>query len=99
MKPKHFEKWEKTRAKGKSEFILRNGGVIFGLVGMGLLVPIGLTIIEFISNDFTFSFFNKNFQFGIIGRLMTAFPVGCLWGWIMWEWMEWSYQRAKSKLK
>lgn len=97
MKKDKWEKWEKTRAKGKSEFILKDGGIIFGLIGIGLILPIALAIFDFISSNFTFSFFNKNYQFRIIGGLISAFPAGCLWGWIMWEWMEWSYQRAKRK--
>ncbi len=99
MRQKQLEKWEEIRAKGKGEFILRNGGVIFGLIFMGIIFPTMKFIIGFISSNFTFSFFDKDFQFGVIFGLMVAFPVGCLQGWLMWEWTEWGYQRAKRKAK
>ena len=99
MNQKRKEKWEKIRAKGKSEFILRDGGVIFGLIFIGLILPIIKFIVGYISSDFTFSFFDKNFQFGVIFGLIIAFPVGCFWGWLVWEMTEWSYLRDKRKLK
>ncbi len=98
MNQKKLEKWEKRRAKGKSEFILRDGGV-FGLICFGIIVPIINTFVEFIANDFTFAFFDKSFQFRIIIGLIIAFPLGCLIGWLSWETSEWSYLRAKRKSK
>jgi hypothetical protein len=93
MKEKHREKWRKIRARGKGEFILKYGGVIFGLLGIGLLVPAAKIILGFLSSEFTFSFFDRNFLFRIITGLIIAFPAGCLWGWILWEINEWSYSK------
>ncbi len=99
MNKKRKERWKKKRAKGKSEFILRDGGVIFGLIFMGIIAPIIKFIVSFIENNFTLSFFDKNFQVSIIFGLILAFPLGCLFGWLVWEISEWSYLRDKSVLK
>ncbi len=99
MKPKNLEKWEKIRAAGKRKFILKYGGLILGLIGIGIVGQIFMITINFITNDFNFSFFDKSFQFTLISRLVSAFPIGCLWGWIMWKITEQSYLKAILKSK
>jgi uncharacterized integral membrane protein len=97
MTKKQLERWEKKRAKGKSEFILKDGGVIFGLLGMGLILALVKIVIGFVSSNFTFDFFDKSFQVGLFVGVIIAFPIGCLFGWVNWEVSEWSYSRAKRK--
>ena len=91
-----LEKWEKKLAKGKSEFILHDGGIL-SLVTVGIIVSIIEIIYEFFANSLEFSFFDKSFQVRLFVRFMLAFPLGCLLGWIVWETSEWSYLRAKRK--
>ncbi len=95
MKPKHLEKWEKIRAAGKRKFILINGGLILGLIGYGIVGQIFMITINFITNDYNFSFFDTQFLFDLISRLVSAFPMGCLWGWIMWKITEQNYLKAE----
>lgn len=96
MKAKRKEKWEKTRRRGQSDFILIKGGIIFGLLGMGLFVPAALFIVRFIEAGYTLSFFDRAFQMRIISGLMIGFPLGCLAGWIEWHWNEWRYRRGRG---
>jgi uncharacterized integral membrane protein len=95
MNQKQKEKWKKIRAKGQSEFVLKEGGLIFGLLLFGLIVPILRFIVGFITNDFTFSFFDKGFQMGIFLNLFFAFPLGCLLYLGSWYWNEFKYSRSK----
>ena len=99
MNERHLTKWEKTRAKGKSEFILRDGGVIFGLLVFGFLMPVLTLVVRFVLHGFNFTFLDKEFLVRIIFGLIIAFPFGCLWGWLTWEFNEWSYKRHRQKLK
>lgn len=85
------------RAKGQSEFVLKEGGLKFGLLLFGVITPIIRFIVEFTINDFTFSFFDKGFQLGIFLNLFTAFPLGCLSGWIIWHWTEFRYSQIRHK--
>jgi uncharacterized integral membrane protein len=90
------EKWEKVRTKGQSEFVLKQGGLVFGFLFVGIIIPILRFTVEFVSNDFTFSFFNKGFQLSLFLHLFAAFPIGCLWGWLSWQLNEFTYSRSKS---
>lgn len=97
MNQKRRLKWEKVRAKGQSEFVLKQGGLIFGLLGMGLILPLVLFIFDYIDGGYSFSFFNKAFQAKFLFGLITSFPVGCLWGWLTWHLSEWIYSRNNLK--
>lgn len=98
MNQKQLKNWEKKRARGKSEVILRDGGIL-SLILIGIVASIIEIIIEFFANNFTFSFFNKSFQVQLFIRFMLAFPVGCLIGWLNWEISEWRYLRTNLKSK
>ena len=95
MKEKHKARWEKIRAKGKRKFILIYGGVMFGLIGTGIVGQIFMIAIKFVTNDYNFSFFDKQFQFDLIPKLISSFPVGCLWGWIIWKTTERNYLKTE----
>lgn len=95
MNQKQQEKWEKTRAKGQSEFVLKEGGLIFGLLFFGLILPAMRFIVGFITSNCTFSFFNKGFQAGVLFNLLIAFPLGCFLGWGLWHWNEFKYARKQ----
>jgi hypothetical protein len=97
MNAKRAEKWEKTRRKGQSDFVLIRGGIIFGLLCMGLFAPAALFIFKFIEAGYTLSFFDRSFQMRIIFGLITGFPLGCLAGWIGWHLNEWQYRRRRHK--
>lgn len=85
MNQKRRLKWEKMRAKGQSEFVLKQGGLIFGLLWMGLILRLVLSIFDFIDSGYSFSFFDKAFPLKVIFGLIISFPLGCLWGWITWH--------------
>lgn len=93
MNQKHLKYWEKKKARGKSKFILLDGGVFFGLILFGVIVPIIIFIISFIVNGFTFSYFIERFQFHLIFCFLISFPIGCLLGWLNWELSEWKYNQ------
>lgn len=95
MNRKRKEKWEKIRSKGQSEFVLKQGGLIMGLLVFGLLVPTAQFIFEFITSGYSFSFFDKEFLARAIFGLIIAFPFGCLWGLVVWKINEWQYRRHK----
>lgn len=97
MNQKQKEKWEKTRTQGQSEFVLKEGGLKFGFLLFGIIVPIVRFIVEFIVNDFTFSFIDKSFQLGILFNLFAAFPAGCFLYWIIWHWTEYRYSQNNHK--
>lgn len=92
-----LQKCEKIRVKGKSTFILKTGGVILGLIGFGIIGQIFLIVGEFISNNNSFSFFDKNFLHGLIIRFMSSFPTGCAMGWVIWKINERNYLKAKAE--
>jgi len=95
MNAKQKEKWEKVRAKGKSEYILRDGGVILGFVFCGLIFSLSRAVTKFISNDYSFSFLDGEFLVETAFRFALGFPLGCLIAWLTWEWNEFSYSRSK----
>lgn len=95
MNAKQKEKWGKVRAKGKSEYILRDGGVILCFVVCGLIFPLTRTLTKFISNGSSFSFLDGGFLVEIAFGFVLGFPLGCLIAWLTWEWNEFSYSRSK----
>ncbi len=101
MKKKHLKRWEKKRAKGKSKFILLDGGVFFGLIMFGIVVPAINIVVNFIGNGFSFSFFTEtfkeNFQFFLIFNSLMSFPIGCFFGWLNWELTERKYNEMIQK--
>jgi len=96
MNQKRSQKWEKIRAEGQSEFVLKQGGLIFGLLILGFISPVFLFISNFISSGYSFSFFDKAFQFRVIFGLIISFPAGCIWGLLTWYLNEWSYSRNNN---
>lgn len=95
MKANRKERWEKIRAKGKSEYILRDGGVILGFILCGFFLPLIRTASKFISNGYSFSFLDGRFLVEIAFGFVFGFPLGCLAAWLSWEWNEFSYARSK----
>jgi hypothetical protein len=93
MKPKQKARWEKMRRKGKSRFILLQGGVLFGLLGMGTIFPALKFIYRFVNAGYTLSFFDKDYQAGILFGFVEWFAIGCLWGWLAWHSSEMAYLR------
>lgn len=99
MNQKQIEKWKTKRAKGKSEFILKDGGIIYGLIGFGLVLPVVRFIVGYVESDLSFAFLDKSFLITLFIIWLTSFPIGCLWGWVMWNWNEFDYRRSKENLK
>lgn len=95
MNAKQKEKWEKVRAKGKSEYILRDGGVILGFVLCGLGLSLSRAVNEFVSNGYSFSFLDGGFLVKTAFGFVLGFPLGCLAVWLTWGWNEFSYSRSK----
>lgn len=95
MKAKQKERWEKIRAKGKSEYILRDGGVILGFVLCGFFFSLIRAVSKFILNGYSFSFLDGEFLVEIAFGFAFSFPLGCLTAWLTWEWNEFSYSRSK----
>jgi hypothetical protein len=99
MKQTKLQRLEKIRAIGKGSFILKYGGLIVGLMGFGILGQVLVFTINFITNDYNFSFLDEKFKFDLIRRFIFAFPIGCLWGWVMWKFNERIYLKAKRNSK
>ena len=94
MNQKTKQWWEKTRRKGQSNFVLIRGGV-YGFLAFGIVIPIVNFIYQFIVNNYTLSFLNREFQTKVIFGLILSFPFGCLLGLLNWEYNEWRYSRHK----
>ena len=83
---KKFEKWEKLREKGKWNYILKYGVMIWG-VGTAVFFSL---IISFVMERET-SFFL------ILLISLILFPLGGIaWGAFMWSFIERSYARNKT---
>ncbi|HZG86691.1 hypothetical protein [Paenibacillus sp.] len=102
MKRDFEEKWNKTREKGRSIYILKYGMLMYGLP-LGL---IGALIARYFENGFSFVGF---FYYGLVGDiiargLFTMVFAGGVFGYLMWKSNEEKYlkevsMRARSRLK
>lgn len=99
MNEKDLKKIEKLRSIGKKRFIYKYGGFFMGVLGFGIVGQFFLIVSEYIVNDFTFAFLDKNFQIDLFLRFLTAFPTGCIIGWTFWKFNERNYLKAKTKSK
>lgn len=96
MKEKTLKWWEKKRAKGRSEYVLRDGG-LFSLVLFGIITPIVKAVYRFVAGGFTLDLLDRTFQLELFVGLIISFPLGCLLGWLIWEFNEWDYRRTIRK--
>ena len=88
MKNKEINRWEKTREKGRKNFIWRRGVISWGL-STGVIWAIVMPLINRDSGFLVYFF-----------PAIVIFPIGgYAWGYFMWKYMEKKYQQAKPQEK
>ena len=88
MNGDHWNKWKRTRKKGKRRYVLLYGSLLWGLTS---------GIIWALATLFLFPFKNQ-MEISIIG--IALFPLcGLLWGSLMWNWTEKAYLKEIENQK
>lgn len=86
MKESRFIRWwEPTREKGKANYILIHGVLLFG-------IPM-LIFMSFITNPFA----NGLFSAAVLVHCMVWLVAGLVYGLIMWHWFEYRFTKARAK--
>ena len=82
---KKFEKWEKIREKGKWDYIIKYGVLVWGI---GTAIAYSIIMHQI----------NKGTSFLVtLGLSLVLFPLGGIaWGYFMWCYMEKAYQKSKT---
>ncbi|MCK5617680.1 hypothetical protein KAR91_88265 [Candidatus Pacearchaeota archaeon] len=89
-----FRKWENTRAKGKSHFILYAGVLAFGILATIFSSIIASFIYVVILGE-QFSFISLFFRmFTFLGVFLIA---GYFWGYMLWDMCERKYLAQTTK--
>lgn len=97
MKDKEFHEWSKIRKKGKINFILKYGMLLYG-VSTGIL----LYILELILDQkFSLTLFTQyTFYRDMIAQVIAySIIAGPLYGILMWIFNEKRWKKEKDKLK
>lgn len=80
-----FEKWERTRSKGKWNFIIKYGVVFWGLL-TAVLCSLFISLV-----------LRKASFFEILPLSLVLFPIGGIaWGLAMWNYTEKIYHKQKT---
>ena len=80
-----FEKWERTRSKGKWNFIVKYGVLFWGLITAVLFS----LFVSLVLRDASF--------FVVLPISIVLFPIGGMaWGLVMWNYTEKLYNKQKN---
>ena len=77
------EKWQYVRSKGRINFIFVRGVLLTGLI-LTLIFSFALICLRFITNNFTFSYFDINFARELLFFLFFSLPLGGILAWQIW---------------
>lgn len=86
--------WEKVREKGKLNYVLKYGIILWGVVGL-----ISALIVELIDNKFTLhGYFTRDLASEMLVRgIFYAIIIGPIIGLFMWNYNEKKYKKYNSK--
>lgn len=91
MKEAQKNKWQKTRAKGKRNYIIFNG-----VIGWGIPTGVLFTLFTSLVNDKSITFDQDFFRTMITSIVL--FPIGGIFfGLWTWNWMERLYKKNKPE--
>ncbi|WP_159887357.1 hypothetical protein [Paenibacillus puerhi] len=84
-------KWEEIRSKGKAQYVIKYGMLLWGL-------PIGIAsagLARVFDQDFSLEgFFSPELMFEMVSRaLFFMIVAGPIFGWVMWKVYENKYER------